>query len=640
VSKKIRKIFRGVTMKKILYVLMIGLAVWSVAASARTPDKTPVPQTAAELRAELEKTMREGHVPGMSIVVISGGKVELQAGLGLASVAHKRPATDATLFRIGSISKGLVALAVLKLQEEGKLKLTDTLRQWAPEITFENRWENTDPVRLVQLLEHTSGFNDMSLREYAHNEPQPIALKAALEANPGPRKTRWRPGSRWAYNNVGPALAAYVVEKASGQRFEDYVKQHFFKPLQMDTATYFLPDESNFANQYGPDGITQLPYWHMMYRPAGSINASARDMARYLMFFLQRGKAGDTQVLQAESLQRMERAETLPMSALGVKAAYGLYTFNMMEKGFRFRGHAGAVNGSLADMMYLPEHGAGYAFMMNSGNPAVYAKVSALLKRYLVRQLTPGTHEGGINLSADVIGRYSGYYRNVSPRNDGTRFAETLFNIQKIVLNETGMATQNPFGGLADQWTALSGNVFRKVKDPEPSLALLPDEDGEIIIQSTWGTWKKVSAGSALAPALTLLAGVLLMLSSIGFAFVWGIRKLAGKLPVPGPLHVRALPLAASVFFFMMAGTFAVSSATIDPLAGFGIPTFKSVFMFLLGIGFALASFSGLWAAWRQRKTPMNRVAYWHSAMVSIACSFIAAYLLYWGAIGVPSWMM
>jgi CubicO group peptidase (beta-lactamase class C family) len=73
-------------------------------------------------------------------------------------------------------------LAALKLQEEGKLKLSDKLQQSLPEVAFQNPWESTDPVRLVHLMEHTTGFDDLHLREWAHNDPMPVTLKEALAA--------------------------------------------------------------------------------------------------------------------------------------------------------------------------------------------------------------------------------------------------------------------------------------------------------------------------------------------------------------------------------------------------------------------------------------------------------------------------
>ena len=166
------------------------------------------------------------------------------------------------------LSKSFAALAALKLQEEGKLKLTDTVKQWVPDVAFANPWEATDPVRLVHLMEHTSGFDDMHLREYALNDPTPMSLKDALAYGAASRVLRWPPGTRMAYCNSGAAVLAAVVEKVSGQRFEDYVQEHFFKPLHMDTASYFYtPEVAELSRLYHSDGVTPYPYWHIAFVP-------------------------------------------------------------------------------------------------------------------------------------------------------------------------------------------------------------------------------------------------------------------------------------------------------------------------------------------------------------------------------------
>ena len=101
---------------------------------------------------------------------------------------------------IGSTSKIFVALAVLKLVEQGKLSLDDTLADLAPDVAFENPWEETHPIRVVHLLEHTTGWDDIHLPEYAHNQPDPVSLKEGLDFHPHSRISRWRPGSRsWAW---------------------------------------------------------------------------------------------------------------------------------------------------------------------------------------------------------------------------------------------------------------------------------------------------------------------------------------------------------------------------------------------------------------------------------------------------------
>src|SRR5204863_9624814 len=128
-------------------------------------------KTIADLHSAIEAVLQETRTPGAGIAIVSRDEIEWAAGLGVADVARKRAATAETLFRIGSISKSFAALAALKLQEEGKLKLTDTVKQWVPEVAFENPWESTDPVRLVHLMEHRTGFDDLHLKEWAQNDP-------------------------------------------------------------------------------------------------------------------------------------------------------------------------------------------------------------------------------------------------------------------------------------------------------------------------------------------------------------------------------------------------------------------------------------------------------------------------------------
>jgi len=165
--------------------------------------------------------LKETKTPGAAVVIVSREKVDWLAGIGKADVAANKPVTDETLFRIGSTSKAFAALAALQLQEEGRLKLTDIVKQWVPDVAFTNPWEATNPMRLVHLMEHTSGFDDIHLREYALNDPTPIALRDALIYGADSRISRWPPGDRMAYCNSGPAVLAAVIEKASGERFED-----------------------------------------------------------------------------------------------------------------------------------------------------------------------------------------------------------------------------------------------------------------------------------------------------------------------------------------------------------------------------------------------------------------------------------
>ena len=274
--------------KNLTRLVLFCLLATTCFAQDKKEDAPKPAQSIAELQQQLEKILVDTHTPGVSVAIVHRDGPEWMAGLGKSDVAANRATTADTQFRIGSTSKAFASLSILKLSNEGKLSLQDSVRKLVPEVWFENPWEATDPVRVVDLLEHTTGWDDMHLREYAKDDPA-LPLRDALDYDHHSRISRWRPGTRMAYCNSGPAVAAYIVEKITGEKFEDYVGKNFFDPIGMKTATYFEPTSGMLTNLYHADGKTTYPYWNVEYRPAGSINASAKDMAAYVQFYLNRG---------------------------------------------------------------------------------------------------------------------------------------------------------------------------------------------------------------------------------------------------------------------------------------------------------------------------------------------------------------
>jgi CubicO group peptidase (beta-lactamase class C family) len=255
-------------------------------------NKEKPKQSIAELRAQIEKILKDTHTPGLSIAIGHRDGPEWVTGLGLADVASNQPTTADTLFPIESTSKAFAALSILMLADQGKLSLDDSVHKLAPEVWFENRWEVTDPMQVVNLLEHTTGLDDMHLREYAKDAPPTMSVREGLDCDHHSRAARWPPGNRMDYCNSGPPIAAYIVEKITGQRFENFADQNLFCPIGMKTATYLPPAPGSATTLYHTDGQTPYRYGNILLRPAGSINASANDMAAYLQFYVNRGAAG------------------------------------------------------------------------------------------------------------------------------------------------------------------------------------------------------------------------------------------------------------------------------------------------------------------------------------------------------------
>lgn len=159
----------------LFFILLFNMPIW--AASPIAPGDSSL----VSLKSAIEKVLEITKTPAVGIALVNKEGPIWIAGLGKASIEAGTDANENTLFRIGSVSKMFVALSLIKLQEEGKLSLQDKIRKWVPEVKFENRWEDTNPVRIVHLLEHTTGWDEMHLVEFAHDDPAPIELKEALD---------------------------------------------------------------------------------------------------------------------------------------------------------------------------------------------------------------------------------------------------------------------------------------------------------------------------------------------------------------------------------------------------------------------------------------------------------------------------
>jgi CubicO group peptidase (beta-lactamase class C family) len=608
---------------------------------AAQKDDTPKPaQSIAELQQQLEKVLKDTHTPGMSVAIVHRDKAEWIAGLGKADVASDRASTPETLFRIGSTSKAFASLSVLKLANEGKLSLDDPVHKLAPEVWFENRWEASDPVRVVDLLEHTTGWDDMHFREYAKDAPGTMGLREALDYDHTSRISRWRPGTRMAYCNSGPAVAAYIVEKVTGQRFEDYVAQNFFLPIGMKTATYFQATAGPSTTLYHPDGKTPYPYWNILYRPAGSINASANDMAAYVAFYLNRGSVNGAQVMPAASIDRMEIPTRTWAAQQGLKAGYGLSNYWSVNNGFVYHGHNGGVDGGLTEMSYMPEYGVGYFYSINAGNGDAFGKIGKAIRAYVTRDLQKPALPPVTSLPANA-GSYAGWYQPASPRVQMIYFLERVLGLAHV-RSENGRLLISSLGGMNDESVPVTGMQFRHVPkkdapDPIPTIELIaPNSDGLFIQTYRGDTMEHIPAWMAISRLILTAWFVLAVVSVIVYAPFWLLGGLSQKRRRPAERGMRAWPLVAVLSLVAVVVIFVLCGDNL--LQRMGNLTGWSAAFFLATVAYALASLLGAKALWRARAQEVRRGVRWYSTAVILALLIAAIYLAYWGFIGLRTW--
>lgn len=620
-------------------VLLLGLFVFAGAAAQDDDEEEAiVPESIEELLAAINDVLEETDTPGVAIAIVNEDGPEYVGALGKANVENDIDADADTLFRIGSTSKMFVALSVLQLVEEGRLSLDDRLADLAPEIQFENPWEDTHPVRVVHLLEHTTGWDDIHLPEYAHNDPTPATLKEGLDFHPHSRISRWQPGTRMSYCNAGPPVAAYIVQKVTGQDFEDYVQENFFAPLQMSGATYRLSEgmQQKGATLY-ENGIAE-EYWHILMRPSGSINASAGDMARFLQLFLGRGMHDGIQYLAPSSLARMETVETTAGARAGLEVGYGLHNYTSTHEHWTYQSHNGGVNGGLTEFAYLPDAGRGYAFMINAGSGQAYGDISDLIRNYQTRDLDEPEIPESASLS-DADRDIAGLYHTINPRQQISYFLDRVLGVQKFWFEEDALKRKPLLGGEAREYLPAGGGRFRSPETGRVVLAQTEDPLAGPVVHVGTQVLKPVSPlvvyGQLAIGALWIAS----IATSFVYFLVWAVRKWRGKVPAGASTRIRVWPLlaGASVVAFVMLFASGMSS-TSNVFMTLGRPTPTSIAIMLATLAFAVFAVLGAWTAFRERGAEMNRGNYWYCSISSGLHLVVALYLGWFGVIGIQTW--
>jgi CubicO group peptidase (beta-lactamase class C family) len=615
------------------------MLLFPAAGAAQQKDDLPHPKTLPELQQAMKEVLDKEHVPGAGVALVAGGQVHWCGGIGKADLAANRAVTCDTEFRVGSISKTFVALSLLKLQEEGKINLYARLQDVAPEIPFKNPWEATHPVRIVNLLEHTAGFDDMEFSEvYNVHDRYEFPLLDVFKRYRKPQVSRWPPGTRMSYSNPGNAVAGYLIEKITGKSFDQYIRETFLRPMGMEKADYPFTDANKpllaVGYQGNPPKAGGYPFIYL--RPAGDLKASPGELARLVQFLLRRGRTEEAQLVKPESILRMEAPETTLAAKNGLRLGYGLCNYSSVEGGVITHGHDGGIDGFISSYRYMPEQNWGYVVLLDSTNSGKALHDLSLLAIDFLSKDFPKPQQAVINLPPSELQRLAGYYAPRAPRNQLFAFLDGLTGGTRIrVIN--GKLTRSGLFGQPEPLLSVGKSVFRAEKEPEGTTIFFMNESGEMAIAGSGLQGISYSERSSLATPfirIALLALCLfLMLTSLPYALIWLFLKLVGTMKDVRHLSVRVAPLLATLAFLLVPLCF-------QKLSGPQIGTFNlwTAGIFLGTFSFPLLSILGLVLVLRVPKDEIHRGVRIHSLLASSACCVITGFLLSWHLLGLRLW--
>ena len=396
---KDKRLFAG------LLVIALATCSLSVASVAAPPEE--------EIDQLIERAMEAFEIPGMAVSVVYDGEVYYSKGHGLVEVSKSARVDDKTLFQIASVSKAFTAAALAILVDDGKLDWEDPVIDYLPEFRMYDPWV-TREFTIRDLLTHRSGLplgaGDLLMFPEAETSREEI-IRAMRFLKPS---TSFR--SEYAYDNLMYIIAGEVVGSASGMPFEEFLEERLLFPLGMTDCAATLRRVARKATRATPhvevDGELQttLSLESDVGAAAGGINCSARSMALWASFVLDKGKNadGDEIVSAAQVEQLLNPVTVLPTRGYMAEhagsflSAYALGWNVSTFYGQPYYSHGGGLWGMTTLLAILPRQGLAVFVSNNKLSAAPRAVANDILDRFLV-DVSPEAGKDWVGIVTDAM---------------------------------------------------------------------------------------------------------------------------------------------------------------------------------------------------------------------------------------------
>ncbi|MGA8742091.1 MAG: serine hydrolase domain-containing protein [Terracidiphilus sp.] len=587
--------------------------------------------------------LERSDVAGASALVMKDGNVLLQKGYGYADVKSKKPVDPAsTIFRLASISKLFTWISVMQLEEQGKLNLDTDVNQY---LDFQIRPAFNKPITLRNLMTHTGGFEE-TVNDIIITDPkQAVSLRDYLIANQPMRI--YPPGEIPAYSNYGVGLASYIVQRASGEPFEQYVQEHIFGPLGMTHSSFYQPLQKSLADLPSEgyrSNTTKSPVGFEIFNPvgAGGVSSSAADMGRLGQALLNGGELDGKRILKPETLVLMwtpqfRASDQLPPICMGF--------YQVWRNHLRWIGHEGDLIAFHSLFFVEPTQKIVLFVSYNSAGGGSEPRPEII--NFFSDRYFPGTPDVQyLKTPANGLKAISGTYQSTR-RDDTTKFKlSILFGQRSVSVDKDGVLTVNgarDFRGHAIKWKAIGKDLWQAdgdqqrifaIRDQNKVVRLAVDFPGVQLQRVPWyenQSWVMIALGASL--------GVLLLVVIASFIRTWRRlfqRKRPRPEPQPGTIWLTVAPRLAAFIWVLFLGTllgyFAAKGDDLLPptpqwFKWFVLENFVAMLAIVVSTIAAIAGFD----AWSRKIRMITKFKF---TFVALACAFLSWFAIHWHIIG------
>lgn len=589
--------------------------------------------------------LERSDIAGATVLVMQDGKVLLQKGYGYADLKTKKAVDpNATIFRLASISKLFTWVSVMQLEEQGKLDLDTDVNRY---LDFQIRPAFNKPVTLRNLMTHTGGFEEVLTDIILTDPKKAVTLRDDLIQNQP--KRLFPPGQVPAYSNYGVGLASYIVQRVSGEPFEQYVQDHVFATLGMSHSSFHQPLEKTLANLSSEgyrSNTTKPAVGFEMLNPvgAGGLSSTASDMGRFGQTLLNGGELDGKRMLKPETLALMwtpqfRASDQLPPMCMGF--------YQVWRNNLRWIGHEGDLIAFHSLFFVEPQQKLVLFVSYNSAGGGDKPR-GEIIDFFSDRYFPGAPKQEFLKTPVSELKGIAGTYQTTRRADSTKAKLGGLFNQDNATVDKDGVLHMENFKDLRGhpiKWRPTAKDLWQEV-DGQRKLFAIRDGRNRVVrvaldfpgVQIERVPWYEdrwlvlfAAGGSLGILALVVLASLLRLGRRIC------LRKRPRPEPQSGTVWLTLGPrlaaftwvilLGAIIIFFIVAGD-DLMPPTPDWFKWFVVMNWATGLAIFFSL-FAVISAIRIW--WREQLQWITKVKF---SLVGVACLILCWFAVHWNVIG------
>jgi CubicO group peptidase (beta-lactamase class C family) len=454
-----------------------------LAADPRVVDAVQLIEIWVDARLAYER------LPGISMAVVHDQEIIWSRGFGFADVEAKRATSPDTIYSICSISKLFTSIAVMKLRDQGKLRLDDPVGKHLSWFNIQESFPEAPVITVRNILTHSSGLPRESDHPYWTGPEFPFPTREQIMERLSNQKTLYPADRYFQYSNLGLTLAGEIVAAASGQPYEEYIQKNILEPLGLRDTTPFLPEEQRggrFATGYGVfprEGERgEIPFFQARgIAPAAGYASTANDLAKFASWQFRLLDKGGQEVLKANTLREMHRVHWVD---LDWKTTWGLGFGVRRSDDDTFVGHGGSCPGFRTQLQLNPKDKVATIFMTNAMgvDTGIFTKEAYDIVAPAIAKALESPDEA--KRAPTEFEKYTGLYRDF--------WGESAVLTWEGSLATVWTRTSNPSEGLT-KLKHIEGYVFRRVREDDEELGeeivFEVDQQGRVVRMQQHGNY-------------------------------------------------------------------------------------------------------------------------------------------------------